>query len=419
MIDLDLEKNPCPECNQINKYSCLEWCQICNYKRYQKDFNKWTSGNELINKFIQDAQLKARNNRETMEWIPYDRFRNIQYLAQGGFSTVFKAIWLDGSIDKWDCENQQWERDSYKLEDEEYENAKQENIKSPLNENESAGLLVVLKSLNNSSNINENFLNEWKNYLKYMYSTSDNLAPEIRLFGITQDPETSNYMIVMEHMELAQSLSALHECNLVHGDFHSGNLLSYEHNFVLISDFGLSKPADKPTKSDEVYGVLPYIAPEVLRGKPYTKAADIYSFGIIMWEMTSGIPAFNNVPHDFNLSLKICQGLRPKIVKGTDDEYAKLMKKCWHSDPNKRPTAKDLCNFFGSNILIHFSDYRVQVPDNEPIIQNHPLSFYTSRKIDYSSKLNEILNQDELSSKILVTDNFKETMLSESLGNCL
>ncbi len=76
-------------------------------------------------------------------------------------------------------------------------------------------------------------------------------------------------------------------------------------------------------------------------GNPYTKAADIYSFGIIMWEMTCGIPAFNNMPHDFNLSLNICQGLRPNIIEGTVPEYAEL-KKCWDPNPNKRLTAEEL-----------------------------------------------------------------------------
>jgi serine/threonine protein kinase len=84
------------------------------------------------------------------------------------------------------------------------------------------------------------------------------------------------------------------------------------------------------------------MAPEVLRGKLYTKTADIYSFGIIMWEFTSGIPAFNNRPHDFNLSLDICKGLRPKIIEGTLPVYARLMKRCWDSDPNNRPTAYEL-----------------------------------------------------------------------------
>ena len=62
---------------------------------------------------------------------------------------------------------------------------------------------------------------------------------------------------------------------------------------------------------NDIYGVLPYITPEVLRGEPYTKAADIYSFGIMMWEMTSGVPAFHNISHDFNLSLDICRGNIP------------------------------------------------------------------------------------------------------------
>ncbi len=126
-----------------------------------KYFNKnLVNGNEYIDKFIQDAQLKARNKREVIEWIPYNRLSNIQYLAKGGFSTIYKAIWLDGPIDYLVNENKQWGRYPHSLEDECYENTKNEKIKSPLNENEKYGLHVVLKSLHNSSNINEEFLNE-------------------------------------------------------------------------------------------------------------------------------------------------------------------------------------------------------------------------------------------------------------------
>jgi serine/threonine protein kinase len=164
---------------------------------------------------------------------------------------------------------------------------------------------------------------------------------------------------------ISKSLLSLHNCNLVHGDFHSGNLLLSSHDYVCISDFGLSKPANEPTKYKEIYGVIPYIAPEVLRGKPYTKAADIYSFGIIMWEMTSGIPAFNDVPHDYDLSLRICKGLRPKAIEGTKTEYVELMKRCWNSDPDGRPTAEKLVTHFDD--LFSYSDQRIPVPDNKII----------------------------------------------------
>jgi hypothetical protein len=137
----------CPDCDQSKTLD--KWCQNCNSKRFQQDFNNWTSGNELIDKFIQEAQLKARNLLEVIEWIPYNRLRNIQYLDQGGFSTIYKAILLDSS-NKWD------EEYYYELKD---KDAKKENIKSPLNENEKRGCNIVLKSLNNNSNVDD-LLNE-------------------------------------------------------------------------------------------------------------------------------------------------------------------------------------------------------------------------------------------------------------------
>jgi serine/threonine protein kinase len=240
-----------------------------------------------------------------------------------------------------------------------------------------------------------------------MFSSRNEGISSIQLYGITQDPKTLNYMIVMRYMELGsfrsnlmikkynpydkyhnlyritKSLLSLHKCNLVHGDFHSGNLLLWSHCVAYISDLGLSRPVDKPNNSNEIYGILPYIAPEVLRGKPYTKAADIYSFGIIMWEMTSGIPAFNNVPHDFNLSLNVCQGLRPevieipkifddakkqKIFEDIESEYTRLMKRCWNSDPDKRPTAEELyenCSGWELDFSIYSDDKRIPVPGKE------------------------------------------------------
>ncbi|CAI2200226.1 725_t:CDS:1, partial [Funneliformis geosporum] len=65
-------------------------------------------------------------------------------------------------------------------------------------------------------------------------------------------------------------------------------------------------------------------------------------FSMIMWELISGIPPFDNEAHNLQLSLNICKGKRPKIIKNIPQCYVNLMKKCWDMDPLKRPTASEI-----------------------------------------------------------------------------
>ena len=122
----------CEECNQENTGDY--WCKACNAKHFQQNFEKWTSGNVDIDKFIQETQLSANNYRKILEWIPYDRFYNIEYIAKGGFGKVYRANWIDGYIGKWGNKHQNWKR--YK-----------------------SNIPVALKSLNNSQNVTSEFLN--------------------------------------------------------------------------------------------------------------------------------------------------------------------------------------------------------------------------------------------------------------------
>ena len=132
------------------------------------------------------------------------------------------------------------------------------------------------------------------------------------------------------------ALSLIHQENAIHRDLHFGNMLfrQNEQRF-LISDLGFCGPADKPLNS--IYGNLPYIAPEVIAGKETTFASDIYSIGMLMWEISSEQSPFINYEHDYDFAIKIINGMRPKIVPGTPLEYENLMKQCWDADPTKRP----------------------------------------------------------------------------------
>ena len=99
--------------------------------------------------------------------------------------------------------------------------------------------------------------------------------------------------------DIARGLSNIHEKRLIHQDFHSGNILDLGMLYH-ITDLGLCKPADEKTEkyNKNVYGVLPYVAPEVLRGKEYTQASDIYGFGIIIYEVFNGLPPYHDMAHD-------------------------------------------------------------------------------------------------------------------------
>src|SRR6185369_12528248 len=135
----------------------------------------------------------------------------------------------------------------------------------------------------------------------------------------------------------------IHKWGYIHHDLHSGNIFSYDIWKSRIGDLGLCQQViDKKDNPDKIYGVIPYLAPEVLSQKPYTKESDIYSFGMIMWEFTTGKKPFHDRPHNHCLILDILKGERPQITDDTPEFYANLMKRCWDHDPENRSTAKGI-----------------------------------------------------------------------------
>jgi len=129
---------------------------------FQQNFLNWTSGNEFIDKFIQESQLNAQNKNQVLEWIPYNRFKDIEYLDKGGFSTIYKAIWMDGYIVGWSNDEGNWIRHN---EDISYDKNSDGYFKTK-------GFEVALKSLNKSSNLSKEFLNEVY-YLRFNWIPND------------------------------------------------------------------------------------------------------------------------------------------------------------------------------------------------------------------------------------------------------
>ncbi|EXX56359.1 hypothetical protein RirG_216980 [Rhizophagus irregularis DAOM 197198w] len=131
---------------------CKKCNNICYSIHFQQNFNNWTSGNNDIDNFIQYTQLSAHNDvKKALEWIPYDQFYSIEYIEKDRY----QASWNDGNIIDWDSKNKNWKR-------------------------EGKNMIVILKKLNNTKDITLGFANE-----------------TAIAYGITQIPETKDYMKVL------------------------------------------------------------------------------------------------------------------------------------------------------------------------------------------------------------------------------
>ncbi|KAG0304936.1 hypothetical protein BGZ98_004813, partial [Dissophora globulifera] len=184
----------------------------------------------------------------------------------------------------------------------------------------------------------------------------------VKFFGITQMRNKGDYGMVLQFagqgslreylaqhfhtlswdskIKLAHDVSSgiafIHEDNICHHDLHSRNVLVDHHGRALITDFGLSRYVNQDHSNNGVRGVVPYISPERLRNAPFDHSSDVYSLGVIMWELTSGQPPFNE-GENFLLPLLIINGRRETVVPGTPTEYSMLYQMCWDGEPSRRP----------------------------------------------------------------------------------
>src|SRR5436190_7570420 len=166
---------------------------------------------------------------------------------------------------------------------------------------------------------------------------------------------------------IIQGLNEIHQKQMVHHDFHTGNILSNiislnlcSYN-IYIADMGLCGEVDNVDEA-KIYGVIPYVAPEVLRGNPQTQASDIYSFGMVMYFIATERQPFDNCAHDEILVLNICKGIRPEIDETEAPKcYIDLMTKCWSSNPDNRPKATETCeliDLFHSSYIYNELDFK-------------------------------------------------------------
>ncbi|CAB4395467.1 unnamed protein product [Rhizophagus irregularis] len=163
---------------------------------------------------------------------------------------------------------------------------------------------LALKSFYNFNVMAKEIVNELK--LQHEIDFHENI---IRFYGITTENQSNNskkYFLVMEYannaFQLANAILFLHDEGIVHRDLHSNN-------------------------------------------------SDVYSIGVLLWEISSGRPPFCDEPYDLGLAMEILHGLREKPIPNTSEDYIKIYTYCWNNEPDNRPTINQVVAKLNAIIL--------------------------------------------------------------------
>ncbi|GBB87039.1 hypothetical protein RclHR1_01350014 [Rhizophagus clarus] len=258
---------------------------------------------------------------EHINYYVYSDFKNIQPIGSGSYGIVSRANWKNTSR------------------------------------------FFALKSFNNDKQTPERIIKELR--LHRSVDVHENI---IRLCGITkmETDEIQRYSLVLEYADsgtlntylsnhfneldwsdkfhlasqLASAVEFLHNNDIIHRDLHGSNILIHQKN-IKLADFGLSKKiVESSNNTSKLLGVIPYVDPKSFDDKEnykLNKKSDVYSIGVLLWQISSGYKPFHECDYDPSLMLYILNGKREEIIDRTPVEYSKLYTECWKYEPNERP----------------------------------------------------------------------------------
>jgi serine/threonine protein kinase len=162
------------------------------------------------------------------------------------------------------------------------------------------------------------------------------LSAKIEEWGLATAENEQLHERLVYAMSIVQAMKYLHSLKIVYRDLKIDNLGLDAKNQILLYDFGLAKTLSGQSDNGKYKltgntGSWAYMAPEVAKGYKYNFSVDVYSFGIVLWELCNGKFAFEGKQFDKEARPSIFRGVWPKALEI-------LMMECWHWNPNQRPS---------------------------------------------------------------------------------
>jgi serine/threonine-protein kinase len=185
-------------------------------------------------------------------------------------------------------------------------------------------------------------------HLQGAYAISMEYFPSHTLSAELPDNKPMTFTKALQFsLDMATGMAVAHQAGVIHRDLKPANVLVNDEGLLKIVDFGVAAAASSGdtqlTKTGYVIGSPKYMAPEQILGKKVDETADIYSIGVIMYEMVTGVPPYSRGDHMSVMyqhvqgKAKLCQELNPEIP----DAFAAVIARAMSVDKTKRHKSMD------------------------------------------------------------------------------
>lgn len=161
-------------------------------------------------------------------------------------------------------------------------------------------------------------------------------------------PKWNNTTKLINIYGIAAALYYLHQQNIIHRDLKPDNILLDDNLYPKLADFGLSKELSEdykniPNPLYKLKGTPVYCSPEILSQNCYSKAGDIYAFGLIVYEIMTNLTPYEDATNYFSLmKIILIEKVHPSFKYPIPDCYRDLIEDCWSFQPEKRPTIETI-----------------------------------------------------------------------------
>ncbi|THU48997.1 hypothetical protein C4D60_Mb06t04920 [Musa balbisiana] len=149
-------------------------------------------------------------------------------------------------------------------------------------------------------------------------------------------------LAVKQALDIARGMEYVHGLGFIHRDLKSDNLLISADKSIKIADFGVARIEVKTEGMTPETGTYRWMAPEMIQHRPYNQKVDVYSFGIVLWELITGMLPFQNMTAVQAAFAVVNRGVRPIIPQDCLPALGEIMTRCWDANPDVRPSFTEI-----------------------------------------------------------------------------